>query len=65
MPEPAPDPDGNKLLNSAIIEQDYDSLPGLCNIERDFQNEAEEPAVAAESIASEPETPATEAGVRP
>src|ERR1022692_4776110 len=35
MPEPAPDPDGKKLLDSAIIEQDYDSLPGLCNIERD------------------------------
>jgi hypothetical protein len=29
MPEPAPDPDGKKLLDSAIIEQDYDSLPGL------------------------------------
>src|ERR1022692_1516248 len=24
MPEPAPDPDGKKLLDSAIIEQDYD-----------------------------------------
>ena len=35
MPEPAPDPDGKKLLDSAIIEQDYDSLPGLCNIERE------------------------------
>jgi hypothetical protein len=44
MPEPAPNPDGNKLLDSAIIEQDYDSLPGLYNIERDFQNEAENPA---------------------
>ena len=39
MPEPAPDPDGNKLLDSAIIEQDYDSLPGLCNIERDFETD--------------------------
>ena len=35
MPEPVPDPDGKKLLDSAIIEQDYDSLPGLYNIERD------------------------------
>src|ERR1022692_3437860 len=35
MPEPAPNPDSEKLLDSAIIEQDYDSLPGLCNIERD------------------------------
>jgi hypothetical protein len=67
MPEPAPNPDGNKLLDSAIIEQDYDSLPGLCNIERDFQNEAEnpaeppeEPAVAAESTTSEPEPPSEE-----
>jgi hypothetical protein len=67
MPEPAPDPDGNKLLDSAIIEQDYDSLPGLYNIERDFQNEAENPAepaeeppVAAESTTSEPESPVEE-----
>jgi hypothetical protein len=34
MPEPAPDPDGNKLLDSAIIEQDYDSLPGLSELNR-------------------------------
>ena len=61
MPEPAPDPDGNKLLDSAIIEQDYDGLPGLCNIEKDPENEAEEPAVAAESTTSEPESPAAEA----
>jgi hypothetical protein len=39
MPEPAPDPDGKKLLDSAIIEQDYDSLPGLSNIERDIPRE--------------------------
>ena len=52
MPEPAPNPDGNKLLNSAIIEQDYDSLPGLCNIERDFETDV---APAAES-AAEPES---------
>ena len=64
MPEPAPDPDGNKFLDSAVIEQDYDSLPGLCNIERDFQNEAEnpaeppeEPAFAAESTTYQPELP--------
>jgi hypothetical protein len=67
MPEPAPNPDGNKLLDSAIIEQDYDSLPGLCNIERDFQNEAEnpaeppeEPTVVAESTTYEPEPPSEE-----
>ena len=35
MPEPAPNPDGEKLLDSAIIEQDYDSLPGLYSIEKD------------------------------
>jgi transposase-like protein len=28
MPEPAPDPDGNKLLDPAIIEQEYDTPPG-------------------------------------
>jgi len=52
MPEPAPDPDGKKLLDSAIIEQDYDSLPGLCNIERDVETE-----VPAESASSEPPPP--------
>jgi hypothetical protein len=49
MPEPAPDPDGKKLLDSAIIEQDYDSLPGLCNIERDDPTETEILAGAATS----------------
>jgi hypothetical protein len=64
MPEPAPDPDGNKLLDSAIIEQDYDSLPGLCNIEREFETESEteaevatEPGSPIESAASEPQAP--------
>jgi hypothetical protein len=46
MPEPAPDPDGNKLLDSAILEQDYDSLPGLSNIERDIQTHDPTPADA-------------------
>ena len=40
MPEPAPDPDGKKLLDSAIIEQDYDSLPGLYDIESDAETQA-------------------------
>jgi hypothetical protein len=67
MPEPAPDPDGKKLLDSAIIEQDYDSLPGLCNIERDMQTD--DPA-SAESAApaetpSETETPADSATSEP
>src|ERR1035438_8601933 len=35
-----PDPDGKKLLDSAIIEQDYDSLPGLYSIEKDDPQEA-------------------------
>ena len=35
MPEPAPNPDGEKLTDSAVIEQDFDRLPGLYNIERD------------------------------
>jgi hypothetical protein len=49
MPEPAPDPDGNKLVDSAIIEQDYDSLPGLSNIERDIQTDDPPPADSATS----------------
>jgi len=66
MPEPAPDPDGEKLLDSAIIEQDYDSLPGLCNLERDEEtndlapDEPEVPAetqAPAESAASDPPPP--------
>ena len=52
MPEPAPDPDGEKLLDSAIIERDYDSLPGLSNIETDTETE-----VASESAASGPPPP--------
>jgi hypothetical protein len=54
MPEPASDPDGNKLLDSAIIEQDYDSLPGLCNIEKDFESATSEPPPPAESPATPP-----------
>jgi len=58
MPEPAPDPDGKKLLDSAIIEQDYDSLPGLCNIEREDLAEAPlETETPAESATSEPPPP--------
>ena len=53
MPEPAPDPDGEKLLDSAII--DYANLPGLCNIETDDPTETEAPA---ESAAYEPPQPA-------
>jgi len=55
MPEPAPDPDDNKLLDSAIIEQDYASLPGLYNIERDMPTDDPTPA---DSATSEPPTPA-------
>ena len=59
MPEPSPNPDGEKLLNSAIIEQDYNSLPGLYNIERDDPAESPVEAEApVESAASEPEPPA-------
>jgi hypothetical protein len=69
MPEPAPDPDGEKLLDSAIIEQDYDSLPGLCNIEKDIQTDHPVPTpaeteVPAESAASDP-TPPPESPVPP
>jgi hypothetical protein len=55
MPEPAPNPEGEKLLDSAIIEQDYANLPGLCNIETDEPAETEAPA---ESDTSEPPPPA-------
>ena len=34
-------------LDSAIVEQDYASLPGLCNIETDEPAEAEPPAESA------------------
>jgi hypothetical protein len=55
MPEPAPNPDGEKLLDSVIVEQDYDRLPGLCNIETDDPGEAPpETETPAESAASEP-----------
>jgi transposase-like protein len=60
MPEPAPDPDGKKLLDSAIIEQDYDSLPGLCNIEREDPVEEES---STESSTYESEPPAPDATV--
>jgi hypothetical protein len=55
MPEPAPDPDGNKLLDSAIIAQDHDSLPGLSNIETNMQTDDPAPA---DSATSEPTPPA-------
>jgi hypothetical protein len=75
MPEPAPDPDGEKLLDSAIIEQDYDRLPGLCNIEADDPAEAppqtetppetsRDAEVPSESAASEP-LPSAEMPVPP
>jgi hypothetical protein len=62
MPEPAPIPDDNKLLNSAIIEQDYASLPGLAYIERDFPGDhpvetPAEPESPVESATSEPPPP--------
>jgi hypothetical protein len=43
MPEPTPDPDGKKLTDSSVIEQDYDGLPGIYGIERDEPPEFEEP----------------------
>jgi hypothetical protein len=47
MPEPTPDPDGKKLTDSSVMEQDYDGLPGIYGIERDEPTEAEEPAPQA------------------
>jgi uncharacterized protein (DUF1778 family) len=59
MPEPTPDPDGKKLVDSAVIEQDYDTLPGLYNIEKDDPAETPpETETPAESAASEPPPPA-------
>jgi len=63
MPEPAPDPNGEKLLDSAILEQDYDSLPGLCNIERDI--ETDDPAQAESEVPAETEVPAESAASEP
>jgi hypothetical protein len=58
MPEPAPNPDGEKLLDSAIIEQGYDRLPGLCNIDRDDPCETPlETELPTESATSEPPPP--------
>jgi hypothetical protein len=55
MPEPAPDPDGEKLLDSAIIEKDYDSLPGLHGIHRYPDPYPDESApTPADSATSEP-----------
>jgi hypothetical protein len=55
MPEPAPDPDGEKLLDSAIIEKDYDSLPGIHGIDRYPDPYPDESApTQAESATSEP-----------
>jgi len=53
MPEPSPDPDDEKLMDSAIIEKDYDSLPGLYHIERD-PDPYDPPPTHAESATSEP-----------
>jgi uncharacterized protein (DUF1778 family) len=53
MPEPAPAPDSEKLIDSAIIEQDYDSLPGLQDIERNAET------FTPPEPAAPPETPAT------
>ena len=61
MPEPSPKPDDNKLTGSAIIEQDYDGLPGLCDIERDPPSEAE---IRMESAASNPQPPPANASPR-
>ncbi len=55
MPEPAPDPDGEKLLDSAIIEKDYDSLPGVHGIDRYPDPYPDESApTQSESATSEP-----------
>jgi Helix-turn-helix domain len=68
MPEPAPTPDGEKLIDSAIIEQDYDGLPGLHDIEveteQDIENNAaagpgQSPEAPAETPAESPITPPT------
>jgi len=61
---PAPNPDGEKLLDSAIVERDYDSLPGLSGIETNMETDLapEAPAeteVHADSATSGP-SPASE-----
>ncbi len=57
MPEPAPNPDGEVLMDSAIIEKDYNDLPGVSGIEREEEPQ-EDPAAAespAESTDPEPQ----------
>src|SRR5450755_2655983 len=70
MPEPAPSPDCQKLMDSAIIEQDYDGLPGLHDIEleaeQDVENNAsagpgQSPQSPAEAPAESPTPPAAPA----
>src|SRR5450631_1553701 len=60
MPEPAPTPDGQKLIDSAIIEQDYNSLPGLQDIERETEQDVENnaPADPGQSHESPAQSPA-------
>jgi Homeodomain-like domain len=63
MPEPAPDPDGEKLLDSGIIERDYDGLPGLCTIEREI--ETDDPVPVEPEIPAGSEAPAGSAAFEP
>jgi hypothetical protein len=53
MPEPAPVPHGEALIDSAIIEQDFDKLPDLYNIQPDDPAENATPP-AAESVVPPP-----------
>jgi hypothetical protein len=57
MPEPAPEPEDEKLLDSAVIEQDYDCLPALYHIERDdpADTPAEVPALDCTPKMRQPE----------
>jgi hypothetical protein len=50
IPEPSPNPDGIKLTDSAIIEQDYDSLPGIVGLERYGPVEPEAPAAETADV---------------
>ncbi len=60
MPEPAPNPDGEVLVDSAVIESHYANLPGVYGIEREEDTPAPpQPEAAPDPPAAAPpaETP--------
>jgi len=59
MPEPAPPPDSEEILDSSLIESGFAQLPCLCGIERETEDEAPEAAAEAAAEAATDATSAT------